>query len=220
MSASRPSHPPPSWNGEVDKVKEARSRGDAAAAITTANAAADNIESHVGETMAGSADENEALTAAQRFTFNVAADAWPGWQRDGPLPDKPTLLRAKRLAQRSASLVDRLKLGPVQVGTGAWLVGAFDLVLGNFEEALARFSAASDNYHAASAPGLELLTSGYAVMARGLWASKSEDDIAGDLDRVIAQILAGSFEDGEEWAEQLRTALAVVSRKEYREIWS
>ncbi|EFY84279.1 hypothetical protein MAC_09687 [Metarhizium acridum CQMa 102] len=219
MSASRPPRPAPSWNGEVDKVKEARSRGDAAAAITAANYAADSIESQIGETINGSADENEALTAAQRFTFNVAADAWPGWQRDGPLLDKPTLLRAKHLALRSASLVDRLRLGPIQVGTGAWLVGAFDLVLGNFEEALARFSAASDKYHAAPAPGLELLTSGYAVMARGLWASKPEADIAGDLDRVIAQILAGSFEDREEWAEQLRTALAVVLRKDYKEMW-
>ena len=54
----------------------------------------------------------------------------------------------------------------------------------------------------AKAPGLALLTEGYQVIARG----------GEDLESVCARIVAGGFEDGAEWVEQLRTALKVFGR--------
>jgi hypothetical protein len=101
----------------------------------------------------------------------------------------------------------------IQEGTGIWLVGAFDLALGSFDSAITCFSAASQRWTAGSAPGLALLADGYTVIARGLGARQPKEDIAGDLDMIIAQISTGGFKDASFWTEQLRTALGVFSKK-------
>ncbi|HEY2398912.1 MAG TPA: hypothetical protein VGI23_01090, partial [Steroidobacteraceae bacterium] len=59
------------------RVKELRVSADLAALLAGAEAAADAIERRVGE---GSSDlDREALIAVKRFTYNAAADCWPGW---------------------------------------------------------------------------------------------------------------------------------------------
>lgn len=214
--------PAPSLSEEVavweNRVKEARGTGDPEATLFFAATGADAIEYHIDKHTNCHEDWNEderaALTALKRFTFNAAADAWPGWQLDGPALDTQALAVARGLAQRSADWVERLKLGAVQEGTGIWLVGAFGLALGELDDALAHFSTASQRYRAAPAPGLALLTSGYEVIARGLRAQQSGEDIMRDLEeKVFHQISSGGFEDGAEWIEQLRTALKVFSKE-------
>jgi hypothetical protein len=120
------------------RVAEARRAGDCSALLSTAEAAATEIEGRVGE--GRSAAEREALIAVRRFGFNAAADCWPGWNVPETPPDARILLRALQLAKRSAALVTELSLGGVQEGTGTWLLGAFELALGRHEEAYARFA--------------------------------------------------------------------------------
>src|ERR1700721_2548241 len=67
----------------LERVKELRRAGDLAVLLAAANAAADEIEQRVGERLDDA--ERQALTAVRRFTFNAAADCWPGWS----VPDKP-----------------------------------------------------------------------------------------------------------------------------------
>lgn len=55
----------------------------------------------------------------------------------------------------------KLGLGPMQEGTGTWLVGAFELALGRHAQARDAFAQARESYLAANAPGLVLLTEGY-----------------------------------------------------------
>jgi len=196
-----------------NQVKEARRKGDPEATLAIATTAADAIEQLIDKQTAWTEDEKSALTAVKRFTFNAAADAWPGWQVDGPLLDTHILTTAKGLAQRSTDWVEKLQLGAIQEGTGVWLIGGFDLALGQFDEALTRFSASSQLYHAASAPGLTLLTNGYEAMARGLRGHQSREDIMRNLEDVITKISSGDFKDGAKWIEQLRTALTVVSKE-------
>lgn len=208
-------HTPEDWESQV---KDARRRGDPAATLAIATTAADSIEAEIGEHTEYTAPQRNALTTLQRFTYNAAADAWPGWQLNEPSLDESTVTKAKHLAERSAALVARLQLGDISEATGIWLVGAFDLALGNFDDAITHFSVASQQYRAGSAPGLELLTRGYTVIANGLQAQKSKTEIAEDLDSIITRISDGGFTDGAEWAEQLRTALTVFSTKQDREI--
>jgi hypothetical protein len=196
------------------QVKEARAKGDPAATLAIAAAAADAIEQQISQ-QAKNWTENEraALTTVKRFTYNSAADAWPGWELDGPSLDPPALSKAKSLAQRSAALTEKLQLGLIQEATGIWLVAAFDLALGSFDSAIDGFSIASQKYSAGSAPGLALLADGYTVIARGLVAGKPREDIAGDLDKIFARISAGGFKDAVFWTDQLSTALSVFSKK-------
>jgi hypothetical protein len=204
-----------------ERVKDARRRGDVETALTVAATAADTIERRLNVTRNDNnnweGEEREALKTVKRITFNAAADAWPGWQQSSDKPAQvvmasDTLITAKALAQRSADWVHKLQLGAIQEGTGIWLVGAFDLAMGDFDEALTRFSIALQQFQAAPAPGLALLTKGYAVMTEGLRAGRSRDNIAKDLEEVYSQISSAGFEVGQEWIEQLRSALQAFTK--------
>lgn len=198
------------WDG---RVKDARKQNDPVATLTIAQAGADAITKRIAGTPKSewTEEEKSALTSVKRFTYNAAADAWPGWSLDGPRLDAATLTSAKALAQTSTNLVVELQLGAIQEGTGLWLVGAFDLALGNLDEALSLFTRASALYAAVPAPGLALLTNGYAVIVTGMLRKLPREDISRDLESVCAEILSGPFHDGQEWVEQLRTALAVFT---------
>ncbi len=177
------------------RVKELRKSGNLAALLAGAAAAADAIERRVGE---GSTDlEREALIAVKRFTYNAAADCWPGWSVPAAAPDPRLLAAGLNMARRSRGLVMKFGLGPIQEGTGTWLVGAFELALGRSAEAREAFAQARESYIAAKAPGLVLLTEGYLAIVHG------------DVEAVCARIAVGGFEDGPEWIEQLRTAATV-----------
>jgi hypothetical protein len=181
------------------RVKELRLSGDLTALLAGAEAAADAIEHRVGE---GSGDlDREALIAVKRFTYNAAADCWPGWSVPATTPDPQLLAAGLNMARRSRGLVVKLGLGPIQEGTGTWLVGAFELALGRHAEAREAFARARESYLAAKAPGLVLLTEGYLAI------------VDGGVEAVCASINIGGFEDGPDWIEQLRTAAQVFGRR-------
>lgn len=183
------------------RIAELRKSGDLGALISASEAAADAIEQRVVGAALSDADQ-EALLAVKRFTYNAAADCWPGWSVSDEAADPRHLEAAFVLAQRSLALVRRLALGPLQEATGLWLVGAFELAMGKRAEASATFATARDLFVAAKAPGLALLTEGYVVIAHG----------GEGLESVCARIAAGGFEDGAEWVEQLRTASTVFAK--------
>ncbi|MBS0419392.1 MAG: hypothetical protein JSR66_16905 [Proteobacteria bacterium] len=204
-----------------ERLAELARAGDRAVLIAAAQAAADAIEHRVGPGWAqptsrqrepdaprpigaagaaGPSAEHQALLAAQRFTFNVAADCWPGWALPKEPPDPRNLLAALELARHSVALVKKLELGPLRVGTGTWLCGAFELALGRRAAAVNTFTDSLQHYRDAHAPGLALLTEGYLAIAR-----------AENVENVCAQIAAGGYQDGGEWIEQLRVAAQVFA---------
>jgi len=196
-----------SLTAHVAKVQEditaARRAGDTITLLATAEAAATEIERRAGD--GRNPAEREALIAVRRFTFNAAADCWPGWSVPDTPPDEQILMRARELAKRSAVLVNKLDLGRVQEGTGIWLLGAFELALGRHSEAYSAFALARERYIAARAPGLAMLTEGYIALVCQI-AGHRVPACGEDLDQVCARIATGGFEDGAEWIEQLRTA--------------
>lgn len=189
-------------------ISEARRAGDPVALLAKAEAAANEIESRAGE--ARNPMEREALIAVRRFTFNAAADCWPGWSIPDEPPDAQILVRALELAKHSTLLVTRLGLGHMQEGTGIWLSGAFELALGRYSEAYDAFVVAREHYIAAKAPGLVMLTEGYIALVSQL-AGPQVPAPGEDLDQVCARISTGGFEDGAAWIEQLRTARNVFA---------
>jgi hypothetical protein len=189
-------------------IAEARRAGDPVGLLATAEAAATEIERRAAE--GRSAAEREALMAVKRFTFNAAADCWPGWSVLNTPPDTQILLRALELAKRSAVLVNKLDLGRLQEGTGTWLSGAFELALGRHSEAYGAFALARDHWIAAQAAGLALLAEGYIALVCQI-AGHRVPAWGEDLDQVCAKIATGGFEDGAEWIEQLRTARNVFT---------
>jgi len=183
--------------GALQRMRQSKDLGELA---SVAADAADAIEARVG---VGSTEaDRQALLAVKRFTYNVAADCWPGWTVPDLPPDPGILAAGRDLARRSLGLVRKLGLGSIQKGTGIWLVGAFELALGRNAEAAATFADAREHYLAGGAPGLVLLTEGYIAIAHG----------GGELEAVCGKIAAGGFENGAEFVQQLRTALRALGR--------
>jgi hypothetical protein len=192
-----------------ERVEGLRRAGDVDAYLAAASAAADEIENRVGDHW--NDEGRQALTAVQRFTYNAAADGWPGWSVPDKPPDTRILMAARELAQRSSRLVKRLALGPLQEGTGTWLCAAIDLALGRYADASSAFAIAHQLYVAAKAPGLALLTEGYIAIVAQVAGHRATAG-APDLEQISARIAAGNFDDGAEFIEQLRTALKVFAR--------
>jgi hypothetical protein len=196
----------------LERIKELRRAGDPVALLAATHLAADQIEHRVaGEPWTDA--QRQPLAAVKRFTYNAAADCWPGWS----VPEKPSDIRnlmvAQELAQRSLGLVKKLGLGPLQEGTGIWLCGAFDLALGRLADASSAFAVARQHYIAAKAPGLVLLMEGYIAIVRQI-AGDQAPAVREDLDQITARIAAGGFDDGDEWIEQLQTAVKVFARRD------
>ena len=188
------------------RVKELRGAGDHAALLAAARDACDQVERRLD---AQDDDAREALKVVQRWTFNAAADCWPGWSVSDEPINRGNLLAARELAESSLRLVRKLELGPLRVATGIWLVGAFDLAFGRYDNASRLFHDAREQYVAAGTPGLVLLVDGYAAIVRQVGKLPADGD---DLEQVCARIAAGAFKDGDEWIAQLRTALEVFVR--------
>jgi hypothetical protein len=201
------------------QVKTARAAGDVAATLVVAKAAAEQIEQRVGaewKTAIYTLTEPEcvALLAVKRWTFNAAADCWPGWQLNGLDLSREQLAAAREVARYSSHLVETLSVGPLHEGTAYWLIGAFELALGRFDEALALFSKSHQRYVIVPAPDLALLVEGYVAITYQV-AQRPLPSTAKTLDQSMAAISGGGFENGAEWVVQLRTALQVFHCQEY-----
>lgn len=193
-----------------ERVKALRKEGDLAALLVAAREAADEVERRIGDAK-GNEEQRDALMAVQRWTYNAAADCWPGWSIPSQPSDPRMLVTARELARRSSDIVERLDLGRQRQGTGIWLCGAFDLALGRYEEASRQFAVAHEHYVAADAPGGALLMEGYSAIVQQIGEGGSSGESPA-LDQVCARMSAGEFKDGAALVAQLRTALAAFTR--------
>jgi hypothetical protein len=192
-----------------EQVKALRKEGDLAALLAAARDAADEVERRIGDAN-WNEEQRDALMAVQRWTYNVAADCWPGWSVPGEPPDPQMLVAARELAQHSLDIVERLDVGRQRQGTGIWLCGAFDLALGRYSEASRQFAVAHEHYVAANAPSAALLMEGYLAIVQQIGEGGSSGE-GSALDQVCARISAGEFKDGAALVAQLRTALAAFT---------
>src|SRR6201996_7117721 len=186
-----------------EQVTSLRRQGDLAALLAAVRNAADEVERRIGDA-SWNGEQRDALMAVQRWTYNAAADCWPGWSIPSEPADPRLLAAARELAQRSSDIVERLDAVRQRQGTGIWLVGAFDFALGRYEDASRRFNVAREHYLAADAPSGALLMEGYSAIVQQIGHADSPRDGAA-LDQVCARISAGGFKDGAALVAQLRT---------------
>lgn len=191
----------------VAHVREARRGGDSAFILAAAKAAADMIEKRAGA--CSTQEQRAALGLVQRFTYNAAADCWPGWSAAVPEIDERTVAGGLEMARRSASLAVRLGLGQGQQATAMWLIGAFELAFGRYAAATSLFSTSQQYFIAAGATGPALLAEGYIAVVERLTSAPDLDE--SNLEGIYKKIAAGGFEEGTAWIDQLRTALKVFS---------
>ena len=192
-----------------EQVKALRKEGDLAALLAAARDAADEVERRIGDAN-WNEEQRDALMAVQRWTYNAAADCWPGWSIPSQPSDPHMLVAARELAQHSLDIVERLDVGRQRQGTGIWLCGAFDLALGRYEDASHAFAVAHEHYVAADAASGALLMEGYLAIVQQIGEGGSSGE-GSALDQVCARISVGEFKDGAALVAQLRTALAAFT---------
>ena len=192
-----------------ERVKALRKEGDLAALLAAARDAADEVERRIGDAK-GNEEQRDALMAVQRWTYNAAADCWPGWSIPSEPPDARMLVAARELAKHSLDIVERLDVGRQRQGTGIWLCGAFDLALSRYSDASRAFAIAHEHYVAADVPSGALLMEGYLAIVREIGEGGSSGE-GSALDQICARISVGEFKDGAALVAQLRTALAAFT---------
>jgi len=188
-----------------DRVKALRKEADLAALLAAARDGADEVERRLGD-VKDNEEQREALMAVQRWTYNAAADCWPGWSVPSQPSDPRMLAEARKLAQYSSDIVERLDLGRQRQGNGIWLIGAFDLALARYEDASHHFAVARAHYLAADAPLSVLLAEGYLAIVQQMDKGGVSGQSAA-LDQVCDRISAGDFKEGAAMIAQLRTPL-------------
>ena len=144
--------------------------------------------------------------AAKALAFNVAANCWPGWGDEGVSIDDAHIEEAIPLAELSTKLVEELGLGPQQLGTGFWLVGALHLAAGRRSAALSAFET-SHRAFAANGDTLETqLVDGYVAIANGA----SEEGAAPRLHGVVSALKQAGSDKAKFFRAELETAERIL----------
>jgi hypothetical protein len=104
----------------------------------------------------------------------------------------------------SLELVEDLKLGPRQVGTSQWLVGALHLAAGRSDDAIAALTRARDAYAAGGERMSELLAVGYLALARS--RQETPERHRAEFEEICRQLQTDGSPQAVAFAKQLRTA--------------
>jgi hypothetical protein len=143
-------------------------------------------------------------TKAKAIAYNAAANSWPGWGDEGIIIKPSHLEEASGLAARSLELVEDLNLGPRQVGTSQWLVGALHLAAGRSDDAIATLSRARDAYAAGGERVAELLALGYLALARRRQGTPERH--RNEMEEICQQLQKNGSPQAMAFVNQLRTA--------------
>jgi hypothetical protein len=136
------------------------------------------IESDDPKTAAGLKD------AARKISFNIGANAWPGWGDEGIEISADQRTAGLEAAELSLRLVEELNLGPRQTGKASWLVGAHHIAACRPEAALAALDNAARAFASAGDPPSELMARGYCALARKL-CPETRGSAQAELDEVL-----------------------------------
>jgi hypothetical protein len=148
-------------------------------------------------------------TAAKTLAYNVAANCWPGWGDEGVVIEAAHIDAGFELAIRALELVEELGLGPRQLGTARWLVGAFQLAAGRLDASLSSFGQARDAYASIRETTSVLLVDGYRAIAHRQAPDRADHGVR-ELDEAIDRLMADGSKQARAFADQLRTAARIL----------
>jgi tetratricopeptide (TPR) repeat protein len=161
-------------------------------------------EAHATE---NAALRNDLHAAARKLSYNVSSHLWPGWADDAVHPTTSDLRSALDLARVHLRLALEAGLDAESNGNARWLVGAQQLALGQVQTAQDAFDTAKAAYQQAGRPASEgfVALSLHLLGATATEGQRRFDAAIGELRRL--------GDDGEFFADQLRTAWRVFSTR-------
>lgn len=147
------------------------------------------------------------MKMARSISYNVGANAWPGWGDDGISISPNQRAAGHDAAALSLRLANELKLGPAQMGKSHWLVAAHHIAANRIEAALAALDEAERAFATADDTPAQIMVRGYRALARKHSAETRATALT-ELDRVLECL----EQDASKAARFYRQQLVVADR--------
>lgn len=155
------------------------------------------------------ADEDAELSEklkgmAKAMSYNISANAWPGWQDEGITITRSDSVAGLDLARFNLRLAGELKRDDVVFTNAHWLVGAHHLALQENDAAIEQFTKAVEYAKSGEKPDFEHMSRGYIGVAK-LAADKSSEEGGQLLTEAIAKLKEIGSDDAKFFAGQLES---------------
>ncbi|MBN2209631.1 MAG: hypothetical protein JW759_10100, partial [Candidatus Coatesbacteria bacterium] len=144
---------------------------------------------------------------AKVISFNLAANAWPGWGEEGFVISRHDSVAGLDAAKLNLRMVKELNEGPVPLSVSHWAIGAQHIALGDYDKALEAFASSKKLAAEGDNKGGEWLAHGYTGITNILAGSK--DMGQQELDEAIAGLDELDTDDAKFFIDQLKTVLKV-----------
>ncbi len=146
---------------------------------------------------------------AKVISFNLAANAWPGWGAEGFAVSRHDSVAGLDAAKLNLRMVKELNEGPVPLSVSHWAIGAQHMALSDYDKALEAFASSKEMAAEGDNEGGEWLAFGYIGITNILAGSKDKGEQ--QLDEAIAGLQKLGTDDAKFFIDQLKTALKVFS---------
>ncbi len=146
---------------------------------------------------------------AKVISFNLAANAWPGWGAEGFAVSRHDSVAGLDAAKLNLRMVKELNEGPVPLSVSHWAIGAQHMALSDYDKALEAFASSKEMAAEGDNEGGEWLALGYIGITNILAGSKDKGEQ--QLDEAIAGLQKLDTDDAKFFIDQLKTALKVFS---------
>jgi hypothetical protein len=157
-------------------------------------------------------DDEEVKGRQKAMNYNLGSFCWPGWGEADRVPTPDDLAAGKRGAAENLRLGEELTRPEGPTANAHWLVGAYQLVDRQWSEAEASFLRMKELATRAEQPSMASLADGYLILTQTLQKGGSIQV----LDQFCSQLKANDPEDGEFFAQQLRSAFSTLSGQSAR----
>ena len=148
--------------------------------------------------------------SAQIMSYNLAANAWPGWNDEGIVISRDQLAFGLDMARLDLRLAIEMEYPPLKLSNAHWIIGAHELAARDFGSALKTFEAALKYAEAAASSNQALMVKGYIALTQLLAGGPlGAHAFAGSL----AALRSAGNDDCQFFAQQLETARKVFEQK-------
>jgi len=149
------------------------------------------------------------MGVAKVISFNLAANAWPGWGAEGFAISRHDSVAGLDAAKLNLRIVKDLNEGPVPLSVSHWAIGAQHIALSNYDKALEAFASSKEMASEGDNEGGEWMALGYIGITNILAGSKDKGEQ--QLDEAIAGLQKLDTDDAKFFIDQLKTVLKVFS---------
>lgn len=127
-------------------------------------------------TLAGKDDDGAVRlkSLAQRMSFNLASNLWPGWKDEGITISSEQQRFGYDMARLDLRLVEELKLPSQKLSTATWIIGVHAIAAGQYAEAKERLADAKQHAINSGAQDTPLMVEGFIAIAEILEGKAAE----------------------------------------------